>query len=200
MAKDFKCQLTERGRYKQKLYKRRLLTGSQVCKMPLSTLATIDEKIKRVHKAEDDKNKKQQDMRNTYAHLQSHIMASPKLYKTKLPVLLSTSKRNPKFKTPMTKGNETLSTPAIPSYLITEVQRRHNLTVPPTTPCQSTYYLNISMVIHKAPIVSCNNNSNNSDINHRMTGFINFHERNLPVPQTPVQSIVKPIDQSLLSA
>ena len=139
-------------------------------------------------------------MRNTYAHLQSHIMASPKLYKTKLPVLLSASKQNLKFKTPMTKGNETFSTPAISSHLVTKVQRKHNFTIHPTTPCQGTHHPNTSMVIHQTPIVACNNNTVNSNINHRMEGFFNFDEQNPPIFQTPIQSIVKPIDQSLLSA
>lgn len=200
MARDFKCQLTERGRYKQKLYKRRSLTGSQVCKTPISTLVTIDEKMKRIRKIEEDKYKKQQDMKNTYAHLQSHIMASPKLYKTKLPVLLSASKQNPKFKTPMTKSDELLSTPAIPSHLVTKVQRKQHPPIPPTTPCQGTYFPNGSMVVHQTPIVSWNSNSGNYNTNHRTTSLFGFDERNPPIFQTPIQSIVKPMDQSILSA
>ena len=199
MARDFKCQLTERGRYKQKLYKRRSLTGSQVCKTPTSTLATIDEKMKRIRKIEDDKYKKQQDMRNTYAHLQSHIMASPKLYKTKLPVLLSASKQNPKLKTPMTKGNESFSTPAIPSHLVTKVQRKQHPIIPPATPCQGSYFPNASMVVHQTPIVTWNSNNSNCNTNNRTTSLFNFDARNPPIFQTPIQSIVKPMDQSVSS-
>lgn len=194
MARDFKCQLTERGRYKQKLHKRRSITGTQVNKASISTLATIDEKMRRMRNNEDEIYKRQQDKKNTYAHLQSHIMASPKLNKTKLPVLRSSSKQTNRFKTPIAARYASGSTPADPSHLVNKIQKKQQLTMPPGTPSHSTNFPNSSIIIHRTPVNSRNTQSNEP------THLFGIDERSQPVFETPVQAIINPMDQSLLSA
>ena len=99
----------------------------------------------------------------------------------------------------MTKGNESFSTPAIPSHLVTKVQRKQHPIIPPATPCQGSYFPNASMVVHQTPIVTWNSNNSNCNTNNRTTSLFNFDARNPPIFQTPIQSIVKPMDQSVSS-
>lgn len=109
IAETFQFKLTDRGRYHASLQKRRSLAGVPNQK-PVGTSNDIDKKMQKMLEQERQKNKKQLDARNTYAHLSSHVAASPRMNKRKLPVLLSKSKEN-MFKTPMARRTLSSSSP-----------------------------------------------------------------------------------------
>ncbi|SJM87896.1 related to Nuclear mRNA export protein SAC3 [Zygosaccharomyces bailii] len=136
IANNYEPKLTDRGRYNRNLRERR---STQVDSHLLTTSA-IDEKMRRMHEYEEKKLHRMQDERNTYAHLQSHIAASPKLKKRKLPVLLS-KKREDRFETPQTRRTRSSSSPAMFSHLAVKLGRSArlgNFNLAPATPSHST--------------------------------------------------------------
>ncbi|CAG58655.1 uncharacterized protein GVI51_E00891 [Nakaseomyces glabratus] len=107
----FTYKLTGRGEYYQRLKVEKRVASSDVDTI---NSQRIDAKLKRVleleekrylQQIEETKKRKQ----NTYAHLESHILASPKRLKAKLPVLSSASGER-KYRTPMTLKRRIVST------------------------------------------------------------------------------------------
>lgn len=164
MANDFKFTLTEKGQYLFKMLRKPSYIEHSLSSKELKTTQKIDEKMRRVLEMENDIYKKQLNKRNTYAHLQSHIMTSPKLYKKKLPVLLSASKHSNKFKTPLPSRYVSGTTPSgTKSYLVNKIQSRAsmpdsystNMLPPPSTPSHSTNLPVVATSIaHRTPIVN----------------------------------------------
>ncbi|QLG74485.1 hypothetical protein HG535_0G03680 [Zygotorulaspora mrakii] len=119
VANRFRYKLTERGKYHASLRQTNSTVKSR--HQPRTTQA-IDEKMRHMLESEQRKYKEEEDQRNTYAHLKSHIDASPKNEKKKLPVLLS-KRKDYKFKTPLAIRSLSSSSPAIPSHLATKMRR-----------------------------------------------------------------------------
>ncbi|QLL31949.1 hypothetical protein HG536_0C01160 [Torulaspora globosa] len=148
MAERFQFRLTDRGKYHVSLLKRRSLAGVPNQKAPPEPSNDIDRKMRKMLEQEQDKRKEDPDARNTYAHLRSHLAASPRMNKRKLPVLLSKSKERP-FRTPLATRSLSSSSPAVASHLAIKVRgepRRHQ-SVAPGTP---SYCTNLSHL----PVVS----------------------------------------------
>lgn len=136
IATRYRLRLTDRGRYNRNLKEKRTTQDAS----QLLTTRTIDERMKRIHESEEQKLQKLQDERNTYVHLQSHVAASPKLKKRKLPVLLS-KKRDNHYETPQAKRTVSNSSSAMFSHLAVKLgngTRFSSLNLPPTTPSHST--------------------------------------------------------------
>lgn len=153
---------------------------------------------------EKEKNKYQQqiDERNTYAHLESHIDASPRSKKRKLPILLSTS-HSSQFKTPLasrlnTSGSST--SPPLPSHLAMKFRKNSRVTslhtvLPVSTPSHS----------NNIPAASFSGN-NTTDIqsqqlieNQKSTSVYlnNVSERilgNQEICQTPINPVTPVLD------
>ncbi|GAV50369.1 hypothetical protein ZYGR_0U02250 [Zygosaccharomyces rouxii] len=136
IAAQYRLKLTDRGRYNKNLKEKRTTHGDS----QLLTTRTIDERMKRIHESEEQKLQKLQDERNTYAHLQSHIAASPKLKKRKLPVLLSKNRDN-RYETPQARRTASSSSSAMFSHLAIKLgngTRFSSFNLPPATPSHST--------------------------------------------------------------
>lgn len=110
-ANLFEYKLTSRGEYHKRLH--------NVEKTPTSVADTLntkrlDAKLRRTLEIEQEKyleeiERAKRRKRNTYAHLQSHILASPKNNQKKLPVLLSAS-TDSKYRTPSNSKRRIIST------------------------------------------------------------------------------------------
>lgn len=141
-ADRYTYKLTERGKYHASLQQRRTLAGIRAQEQKQrDTTKAIDRKMSRILESEKSKYEKELDDRNTYAHLQSHISASPRAAKGKLPVLLSKTKEN-KFKTPLAIRSASSSSPAMSSHLALKTRRATRISsyhgpVPPATPSHS---------------------------------------------------------------
>ncbi|GAV55276.1 hypothetical protein ZYGR_0AS06000 [Zygosaccharomyces rouxii] len=136
IAAQYRMKLTDRGRYNRNLREKRTTQEAS----QLLTTRTIDERMKRMHESEEQKLQKLQDERNTYAHLQSHIAASPKLKKRKLPVLLSKNRDN-RYETPQARRTASTSSSALFSHLAIKLgngTRFSSFNLPPATPSHST--------------------------------------------------------------
>lgn len=147
-AERFQFRLTDRGKYHVSLLKRRSLAGVPTQKVAREPSNDIDRKMRKMLEQDQDKGKRDPDARNTYAHLRSHLAASPRMNKRKLPVLLSKSKEGP-FRTPLATRSLSSSSPAVASHLAIKVRgepRRHQ-SVAPGTP---SYCANLS----RLPVVS----------------------------------------------
>lgn len=110
-AKLFQYKLTSRGEYNQ-----RLRTAEKTPTSVADTLNTrhLDAKLRRTLEFEQEKYMKEIERtkrrkQNTYAHLQSHIMASPKNHQKKIPVLLSASSDS-RYRTPLNSKRRIVST------------------------------------------------------------------------------------------
>lgn len=135
IASQYRLRLTDRGRYNRNLREKRITREDP----QLVTTRTIDERMKRMHESEEQKLQKLQDDRNTYAHLQSHIAASPKLKKRKLPVLLSKNRDN-RYETPQARRTGSGSSSAMYSHLVAKLGNDAPLSsfnLPPATPSHS---------------------------------------------------------------
>lgn len=222
MANEFRFTLTEKGQYLSKMLKRASTADHSLSNKELKTTQKIDEKMKRVLEMENDIYRKQLDKQNTYAHLQSHIMTSPKLYKRKLPVLLSASKHSHKFKTPLPSRSASGATPSgTKSYLVNKIQSRasipdsysSNMLPPPSTPSHSTNLpVLASSVAHRTPVIRHNTRTSrinssipkstrNSSTNHNITSNANnelisssMFNRPQQLFQTPIHAVIKPHD------
>ncbi|QLQ82357.1 hypothetical protein HG537_0H01180 [Torulaspora globosa] len=148
MAERFQFKLTDRGKYHVSLLKRRSLAGVPNQKVPREPSNDIDRKMRKMLEQDQHKGKEDPDARNTYAHLRTHLAASPRMNKRKLPVLLSKSKDGP-FRTPLATRSLSSSSPAAASHLAIKVRRepRRHQSVAPGTP---SYCTNLSHL----PIVS----------------------------------------------
>ncbi|SCW04172.1 LAFE_0H07668g1_1 [Lachancea fermentati] len=128
IASTFKFELTERGIYYWSLRKRNLSASLSAAYQPTKN---IDEKMHNALQLEMEKYRQEKDQNNTYAHLRSHVAASPRSRRRKLPVLLSDS-HNSKFKTPlalrphMRKGSS-YSVPSAPSHLATKFDHHEHI-------------------------------------------------------------------------
>lgn len=144
ISQSYVYKLTERGKYDKTLRQKRSLAGIHSRNTQLQTSKDIDQKMKKM--LEKEKNKYQQRMgeRNTYAHLESHIAASPRIKKRKLPILLSTS-HSSQFKTPLASRPNTSGTsisPPLPSHLAMKFRKNSRVTslhtvLPVSTPSHS---------------------------------------------------------------
>ncbi|QID83493.1 actin cytoskeleton and mitosis protein [Saccharomyces pastorianus] len=145
ISQSYIYYLTERGKYNKTLRQKRSLAGIHSRNSQLQTTKDIDEKMETM--LEKEKNKYQQQMgeRNTYAHLESHISASPRVKKRKLPILLSSS-HSSEFKTPLASRLNTSGTstsPPLPSHLAIKFRKNSRITslhtvLPVSTPSHST--------------------------------------------------------------
>ncbi|CEP61412.1 Sac3p LALA0_S03e02278g [Lachancea lanzarotensis] len=99
IAESSNLELTERGNYNLAIRSRSLQASSST---PGSyrTAREIDYKLSKALEEEVQRYQQERDRNNTYAHLQSHVAASPRSRRRKLPVLLSDRHRN-RFKTPL---------------------------------------------------------------------------------------------------
>lgn len=152
IANQYKPRLTDRGRYNRHLREKRSTSGGS----HLLTTKAIDERMKRMHDSEEKKLRKTHDERNTYAHLQSHIAASPKLKKRKLPVLLSKNREN-RFETPQTKRTASSSSSAMFSHLALKLgksTRFSSINLAPATPSHSTNFPPALTDSHNTPQLS----------------------------------------------
>ncbi|SCV05331.1 LANO_0H05138g1_1 [Lachancea nothofagi CBS 11611] len=141
VASSCALKLTERGLYNESLRSRSLLASSATPHRYQSSLE-IDAKLRKALEQEERKHQQERDHNNTYAYLQSHVAASPRARKRKLPVLLSDSKKN-KFKTPLAmrpfvkRTSSTCSTSSLassePSHLAAKIKTERSL-VEPNTP------------------------------------------------------------------
>lgn len=145
ISQSYVYKLTERGNYNKTLSQKRALAGVHSRNTQLQTTKDIDQRMKKM--LEKEKNKYQQQMgeRNTYAHLESHIAASPRAKKRKLPIL-SSSSHSSQFKTPLASRLNTSGTstsPPLPSHLAMKFRRNSRVTslhtvLPVSTPSHST--------------------------------------------------------------
>ncbi|SMN21077.1 similar to Saccharomyces cerevisiae YDR159W SAC3 Nuclear pore-associated protein [Maudiozyma saulgeensis] len=160
ISESFRYKLTDRGKYHESLNKKRNQRVTSQEKQ-LTVTKSIDEKMKMMLEAENVAYNRQISEGNTYAHLQSHIAASPKLRKRKLPILVSETKSN-KFKTPMgsrMRYSSHASTDSLPqqSHLAIKVRNggtrtaSHHGPLPSGTPSHSTNVPNISYDSHVIP-------------------------------------------------
>ncbi|AET39299.1 Sac3p Ecym_4232 [Eremothecium cymbalariae DBVPG len=100
IAENFRFELTERGAYNRSIMRRNLAGAGGFSHMNLTEpLSDLDEKLHKMIELEKRKHDAYKNRKSLYAHLQNHINASPKLKKTKLPVLLSENHKN-RSKTP----------------------------------------------------------------------------------------------------
>ncbi|CCF56880.1 hypothetical protein KAFR_0B05840 [Kazachstania africana CBS 2517] len=123
MSSTFTYKLTERGKDQLNKNSKRSLAGIYAKNDNLKSSEFIDEKMRKMLELEKQKLNKELNEKNMYAHLRSHVTASPKLRKRKLPVLLSETKTSSKFKTPLMSKFSTSSSPPLPSHLVTKVRR-----------------------------------------------------------------------------
>ncbi|CCH58203.1 hypothetical protein TBLA_0A04070 [Henningerozyma blattae CBS 6284] len=104
ISTSFKYSLTDKGRINLSLKNRRSLAGIGPQEVQLRATDKLDAKLKKIQDNENAKLLGAIDKRNTYQYLFSHVEASPRKTKRKLPVLLSESKSN-KFRTPSGRNN-----------------------------------------------------------------------------------------------
>ncbi|SCU94045.1 LADA_0G06194g1_1 [Lachancea dasiensis] len=130
IAKCCSLNLTERGIYNASL-RNRNSQASSVTSIRYQSSRELDSKLRRALEQETRKYEQERNKpTNTYAYLQSHVAASPRVRKRKLPVLLSDSHRN-KFKTPLavrpfikrsTSGSSSSIPTSEPSHLAVKVR------------------------------------------------------------------------------
>ncbi|SCU89605.1 LAFA_0E19394g1_1 [Lachancea sp. 'fantastica'] len=123
-------ELTERGRYNL-LLRSRSLQASSSTPGNYRTAREIDSKLSKALEKEIHRYQQERDRNNTYAHLQSHVAASPRSRHRKLAVLLSDRHRN-RFKTPLAvrpffkRTSSTSSTSSVlssePSHLAAKIR------------------------------------------------------------------------------
>ncbi|CCK68173.1 Sac3p KNAG_0A05060 [Huiozyma naganishii CBS 8797] len=167
MAGDFEYKLSARGKCQEIVQRKRTLTGTLLQhKQELSSLENFDEKMKRILESENDKYRQHQNSKNTYARLQSHIMASPRAKKKKLPVLLSESKKHTnKFRTPSGGRFPVPGSSPMSSHLAMKVQKADQTlaieqVLPVRTPSHSTNVPTTSMIAyHTTPTVDTHGHS-----------------------------------------
>ncbi|CAI4343147.1 CPI_1c_G0010190.mRNA.1.CDS.1 [Saccharomyces cerevisiae] len=202
ISHSYVYKLTERGKYDKTLRQKRSLAGIHSRSTQLQTTKDIDQKMKKMLEKEKNKYQQQIGERNTYAHLESHIDASPRSKKRKLPILLSTS-HSSQFKTPLasrlnTSGSST--SPPLPSHLAMKFRKNSRVTslhtvLPVSTPSHS----------NNIPAASFSGN-NTTDIqsqqlieNQKSTSVYlnNVSERilgNQEICQTPINPVTPVVD------
>lgn len=156
ISQSYLFKLTERGKYNKTLRQKRSLAGIHSRSTQLQTTKDIDKKMKNMLEKEKKKYQHQIGERNTYLHLESHIAASPKVKKRKLPILLSSS-HSSQFKTPLASRLNTSGTstsPPLPSHLAMKFRNNSRVTslhtvLPVSTPSHS----------NNLPATSLNGNS-----------------------------------------
>lgn len=196
ISQCFRYKLTDRGRYHASLNKKRNMRVTSQDKQ-LKITQSIDDKMKTMLKAEREAYERQMNEKNTYAHLQSHISASPKMRKRKLPVLVSETKSS-KFKTPLASkmrysSHSSFGSPPQQSHLAMKVRgtdSRHSLyhgLLPSGTPSHSTNVPNTSYDGHVIPSFgsSVGNNSMNQNTSFRSAN------RESDVFQTPSSAVIE---------
>ncbi|EDO19333.1 hypothetical protein Kpol_1036p78, partial [Vanderwaltozyma polyspora DSM 70294] len=145
VSSSYKFNYTERGKYNLSLQRKRSLAG--IYSQDNSTLnitKRIDEKMRKMLDSERKKHEASINERNTYSHLQNHLIASPKAKKMKLPVLLSEVKnKNFKLRTPSAPSMDTAaSSPRISSHLAMKYRKTQRIVsvpdvIAPGTPSYS---------------------------------------------------------------
>ncbi|SCV00693.1 LAME_0G11386g1_1 [Lachancea meyersii CBS 8951] len=99
VAESVSLELTKRGSCNLSLLARSS-QASSTTPANYKTAREIDSKLCKALELEVQKYQQERDRNNTYAYLQSHVAASPRARRRKLPVLLSDCHQN-KFKTPL---------------------------------------------------------------------------------------------------
>lgn len=188
ISDNFKFALTERGKYNLSLKNKRSLAGigqNQNTHLNMATTTKIDEKMKKIQDIEKAKLYKTISNRNTYQYLLSHLEASPKKSKRKLPVLLSESMSNKqsKYRTPSTKQNVSL------------INSSGNLSHLAKKSRASGLFNNNTLFLKTLPL---NTLSPNGSINTQGTSDSNFNEISYVQPHfiTPSQNSVQQLFQT----